>query len=40
MKRFAVVLTDRTRGENLRLESVGITVPLNSLYEGLELSPQ
>lgn len=24
-------------GENLRLESVGITIPLNSLYEGIEL---
>jgi Uma2 family endonuclease len=27
-------------GETLRIESVGITVPLNSLYEGIELTTQ
>ena len=27
-------------GENLRFESVGVTVPLNSLYEGIELPAQ
>jgi Uma2 family endonuclease len=27
-------------GETLRIESVGITIPLNSLYEGIELTTQ